>query len=98
MRRIENTLEHGFPDCYWCCADGRAGLAELKISTTKTKITVRYPAHQRVWARKHIESGGNHLLIVHDRPNQRVLWYRGMGAVDPENHEPFHTGYNFPKL
>lgn len=82
------------PDLYFCAAMG-SGMAELKISSGKRKLVLRYPVHQRIWARDHVRAGGIHLLIV--KHAGTVLWWFGESCAVPESVEPFHEGIHWPK-
>jgi hypothetical protein len=95
LERIENTLANGTPDLYFL-ANGESGWAELKVSLSASRLRLRYPPHQRIWTRRHVEAGGLSLLIV--KMGDEVLWYRDRGAWAPEDSEPFHLGWVWPVM
>jgi hypothetical protein len=97
MQRIENSLSSGMPDVYFVNDfTGLAGMCELKVSRGKRKLVMKYPTHQRLWARKHMESGGDHLLVV--KHLKDVLWFKGLAVLTPETSEPFYVGLDWPGI
>lgn len=93
LHRVENTLSVGTPDVYFVAPDIGAGWLELKVSSGKRKLILRYPPHQRVWARKHHMAGGLHYLVA--LHNDECLWWKGSDAVNPTLDNIHHTGFDF---
>lgn len=84
--RIENRLEIGFPDVYFCLR-GQSGWIELKLLPLSGRVPDHFTREQLLWGRAEYEAGGRWYLlgkrgahwVLYDYPKAEQ-WFKGQEA------------------